>query len=97
MCECGNCNSFAGLDSERIIHGRQELPSGFAHWMIKFPSSQDAKDVGAIEYVYSLMAKDAGVEMPETHLFHTKQTSISARSASTETATPASICTASAA
>ena len=60
-------------DKKRIIHGQQELQSGFAHWMIKFPSSQDARDMGAIEYAYSLMAKDAGVEMPETHLFCTKR------------------------
>jgi len=60
-------------DKKRIIHGRQELQLGFAHWMIKFPSSNDARDVGAIEYAYSLMAKDAGVEVPETHLFRTKR------------------------
>ena len=79
-------------DKKRIIHGQQELQPGFAHWMIKFPSSQDARDVGAIEYAYSLMAKDAGVEMPETHLFRRKGTNISARNASTGTAMPASIC-----
>ena len=60
-------------DKKRIIHGQQELQLGFAHWIIKFPSSQDAREVGAIEYAYSLMAKDAGVEMPETHLFSTKR------------------------
>lgn len=60
-------------DKKRIIHGRQVLQPGFGHWMIKFPSSQDARDVGAIEYAYSLMAKDAGVEMAETHLFLTKK------------------------
>ncbi len=60
-------------DKMRIIHGQHELQPGFAHWMIKFSSSQDARDVGAIEYAYSLMAKDAGVEMPETHLFLTKR------------------------
>jgi serine/threonine-protein kinase HipA len=60
-------------DKKWIIHGQQELQPGFAHWMIKFPSSQDVRDVGAIEYAYSLMAKDAGVEMPETHLFRTKR------------------------
>jgi serine/threonine-protein kinase HipA len=60
-------------DKKRIIHGRQELKPGFAHWMIKFPSSQDARDVGAIEYAYSLMAKNAGVQIPETHLFRTKR------------------------
>jgi serine/threonine-protein kinase HipA len=60
-------------DKKRIIHGQQELQPGFAHWMIKFPSSQDVREIGAIEYAYSLMAKDAGVEMPETHLFRTKR------------------------
>jgi serine/threonine-protein kinase HipA len=60
-------------DKKRIIHGQQELQPGFAHWMIKFPYSQDAQDVGAIEYAYGQMAKDAGVEMPETHLFCTKR------------------------
>ena len=60
-------------DKKRIIHGQQELQSGFEHWMIKFPSSQDVRGAGAIEYAYSLMAKDAGVEMPETHLFCTKR------------------------
>jgi serine/threonine-protein kinase HipA len=60
-------------DKKMIIHGQKELQSGFAHWMIKFSSSQDARDVGAIEYAYSQMAKDAGVEMSETHLFRTKR------------------------
>jgi serine/threonine-protein kinase HipA len=60
-------------DKKRIIHGRQELQPSFAHWMIKFPSSHDARNVGAIEYAYSLMAKDVGVVMPETHLFRTKR------------------------
>jgi serine/threonine-protein kinase HipA len=60
-------------DKKRIIHGQQELQPDFAHWMIKFPSSQDVRDTGAIEYAYSLMAGDAGVEMPETHLFRTKR------------------------
>lgn len=60
-------------DKKRIIHGNQNLQSSFEHWMIKFPSSQDPHDVGAIEYAYSLMAEEAGVDMPETHLFHAKK------------------------
>jgi len=60
-------------DKKRIIHGQQQLQDGFSHWMIKFPSSQDALDAGAIEYAYSLMAKDAGVEMSATHLFCTRR------------------------
>jgi len=60
-------------DKKRIIHGQQSLQGGFTHWMIKFPSSQDAGDMGAIEYGYSLMARSAGVVMPDTHLFRTKK------------------------
>lgn len=36
-------------DKNRIIHGNQTLQPGYSHWMIKFPSSQDARDIGAIE------------------------------------------------
>ncbi len=60
-------------DKKKIIHGQQELQRGYSHWMIKFPSSQDARDIGGIEYAYSLMATGAGVEMPETHLFRTRR------------------------
>ncbi len=61
-------------DRSKIIHGGSSpLKPGFEHWMIKFASSHDPKDVGAIEYAYSLMAKDAGVDVPETHLFRTKR------------------------
>lgn len=60
-------------DKSRLIHGDQNLQPEYSHWMIKFPSSQDARDIGAIEYAYSLMAREAGVETPETHLFRTKK------------------------
>lgn len=60
-------------DKSKIVHGPAKLKPGFEHWMIKFASSQDARDIGAIEYAYSLMARSAGVEMPETHLFRTRK------------------------
>lgn len=60
-------------DRKKIVHGAAALKPGFAHWMVKFASSQDPRDIGAIEYAYSLMARDAGVEMPETHLFRTRK------------------------
>lgn len=60
-------------DKKTIIHGKQELQRGYTHWMIKFPSSQDTRDIGAIEYAYSLMARGASVAMPETHLFRTRK------------------------
>lgn len=60
-----------GVNDKRdhIIHGVHDLPAGYAPWMVKFPNSQDGLDAGAIEYVYALMAKEAGVSMPDVHLF----------------------------
>lgn len=60
-------------DRSRIIHGGGPLKPGFAHWMIKFASGQDSRDAGAVEYAYNLMARDAGLDAPEAHLFRTKK------------------------
>ena len=60
-------------DLNQFIHGQQDLPDGFEHWMIKFMSNQDRKDSGNIEYAYSLMAKAAGIEMMPTRLFSAKK------------------------
>lgn len=54
---------------KNIIHGLGTPSQGFAPWLVKFPTRDDGLDAGAIEYVYALMAKDAGVEMPHVHLF----------------------------
>ena len=64
-----------GVDDKRehIIHGVHDLPSGYVPWMVKFPNSQDGLDAGAIEYVYALMAKDAGIAMPDVHFFEAKR------------------------
>jgi len=61
------------IDKSRIIHGQQLLPKEYEHWMIKFPSSHDFTDAGAVEYAYSLMARAAGLEMMATHLFPAKK------------------------
>lgn len=60
-----------GVDESRenLSHGAKQLPHGFEPWLVKFPNSQDGLDSGAIEYVYALMAKEAGVAMSEAHLF----------------------------
>lgn len=60
-------------DRNKIIHGPATLPSGYVHWMIKFPSSLDEADIGSIEYAYSEMARAAGVEIPDTYLFGSKK------------------------
>jgi serine/threonine-protein kinase HipA len=60
-------------DLNQFIHGQQDLPDGYEHWMIKFTSNQDQKGSGNIEYAYSLMAKAAGIEMMPTKLFSAKK------------------------
>ena len=50
-------------DLQDICHGREALKEGYSYWLVKFASSLDAKEVGAIEYAYYLMAKDAGLEI----------------------------------
>ena len=59
------------VDAERkhISYGAKKLGEGFEHWLVKFPNSQDGLDAGAVEYVYALMAKESGIDMPDVHLF----------------------------
>ncbi|MBQ9936146.1 MAG: type II toxin-antitoxin system HipA family toxin [Lachnospiraceae bacterium] len=42
-------------------------------WIIKFPAHVDPKDIGQMEYDYSLCAKKCGINMPETRLFPSKE------------------------
>jgi len=60
-------------DQKQIIHGRQKLKEGFSHWMVKFASSVDSHEVGAVEYAYSLMVREAGLDMPKTALLEGKK------------------------
>ncbi|MBP9709277.1 MAG: type II toxin-antitoxin system HipA family toxin [Oligoflexales bacterium] len=64
-----------GLNNDRknIIHGAHDLPEGYAPWIVKFSNAQDGADAGAIEYVYALMARKAGIAMPDAHLFEAKK------------------------
>jgi len=56
-------------DRKRLTYGTKNLTKGFEPWLVKFSNSQDGQDAGAIEYVYALMAKEAGLLMPDVHLF----------------------------
>ncbi|MBL6735261.1 MAG: type II toxin-antitoxin system HipA family toxin [Shewanellaceae bacterium] len=58
---------------DQILHSTQDLPEGYTPWMVKFSNTQDGVDAGAIEYVYALMAKQAGIAMPEVRLFTTNK------------------------
>ena len=58
-----------GLKGDQLISGADDLPEGYEHWLIKFPSPKETKDSGRVEMAYSLMARSAGIQMPETRLF----------------------------
>jgi len=64
-----------GVDKthKNIVHGARAMPKGFTPWIVKFSNATDGKDAGAIEYVYALMAKEAGVHMTDVHLFPAKR------------------------
>ena len=41
-------------------------------WLVKFRAKREPKRIGLEEYEYSLLAKECGIEMPDTHLFEGK-------------------------
>ncbi len=43
-------------------------------WIIKFPSSEDGKDIGKQEYDYALCAKECGIDIEEVRLFPSDNT-----------------------
>lgn len=58
--------------SDTLTSDKPELGDSEEPWMIKFASNLDQVDIGNIEYAYALMAKAAGLDMPETRLFRGK-------------------------
>jgi len=60
---------------DEILHGSQKLENGFEHYLIKFPSLTDIKEIGKLEYIYSLMAKDAKINIPDIKLLDRKENS----------------------
>lgn len=55
-------------DNNEILSGNQKLQEGYEHYMVKFPSHLDHLEIGKLEYIYSLMAKDSGIQIPQTKL-----------------------------
>jgi serine/threonine-protein kinase HipA len=59
-----------------VRSGQLDLEPGFEHWILKFDGvAEDSRDLGAaagygvIEFVYSKLARRAGIEMSECRLF----------------------------
>jgi serine/threonine-protein kinase HipA len=65
---------FAGYNSQtgKLINGLGNLPDDYEHWIIKFPSSADNREIANIEFAYHKMAVRAGIEMNECKLFEGK-------------------------
>ncbi len=55
-------------DNHHAMHGTDDAPEGYDHYLVKFPGHDDRQDIAAIEMAYAMMAKEAGVIMPETKL-----------------------------
>ena len=63
-----------GLKDKQLIVLAGNAFDDFEPWIIKFPAQQDQHDTGIVEYVYSLLAKKAGLTMTETRLFDVPKT-----------------------
>ena len=57
------------VDGACLLHGVDDIPDNYEHWIVKFRAASDSIDIGAIEHAYAKMACDAGVNMPQTELF----------------------------
>ena len=60
-------------DKKEISYGTSNKTNNTSEWIIKFPTKYDLKNKGEIEYLNSLAAKEAGINMPETYLFKSKK------------------------
>ena len=64
--------AYVSDDRQKIIHGGANPPAGVTPRNIKFSERHDKLNSGETEYRYSLAAKEAGIDMPPTHLFPSK-------------------------
>ena len=56
------------IKTDKSVTADGEIPADYEPWLVKFNAKDDFPDAGNIEYAYSLMAKDTGIDMPETQL-----------------------------
>lgn len=59
-------------DDGAMIAGAPRLPEGYRHFLVKFAARPDNPDSGAIEAAYARMAVEAGLHLPHTRLFETR-------------------------
>jgi serine/threonine-protein kinase HipA len=56
-----------------LIDDRAAVARGAEQWLVKFAAKDDPKDIGTIEYAYSLMARAAGIDVPKSRLLDGKK------------------------
>lgn len=56
--------------SDECITGREKLPAGFHHWLVKFHGQEDTQDIAHVEQSYVELAALAGLLVPPTRLIH---------------------------
>ena len=59
--------------SDECLSGFSSLPEGFSHWIVKFRSESDPKDMGRIEKAYADLARRAGLRVPSNRILHVHQ------------------------
>lgn len=55
-------------ETESAVYGVYDIPQGYEHFVVKFRGFKESRSVGMVEYLYSLMARNAGINIPETRL-----------------------------
>jgi len=60
-------------DTNDVLSGQADVPDGYEHWLLKFDEIENeehatSKQIGRIEYAYSEMAYEAGINMMECRL-----------------------------
>ena len=62
-------------DGQQAVTGAYDLPGKYSHWLAKFPVGQnpDQQAAGRLEYIYHVMARDAGIDMSPCRLYEAEQ------------------------
>lgn len=53
-------------DKSTAIYGTENMSDDYEHWLVKFVAPKDSPDSGLVENAYANMARDAGINVPET-------------------------------
>ena len=60
-------------DDFKTLARGTDFEGGLSPWIVKFNQAEDAKDLGVQEFICSLIAQKAGIDMPQTHLFESSK------------------------